>query len=174
MRMAYCIYTMKKKVGSCLIITEPISSILMQLIEGMFRFLVRAGKTFHKQAFMQFVVQPLETFIFLFIVIISLDKLRLPDFLNVTVYRVNIRQVLDSIANIALIIAFIRLCLRFIKYFALILEEKNLATDQSQTQLIVFFRDFFKVLLYIIGILLVLRFAFSYDVSKLITGLSIV
>jgi MscS family membrane protein len=154
-----------------LVIKRIISKYLARLL---FRLFERAGKTFHKQAFIQFVVEPLENFIFLFIVVISLDKLHLPDFLNVTIYRVNARQLLESIANILLIIAFTRLCLGFIKYFALILAERNIETTQSQTQLIVFFRDFFKVLVYLVAILLILRFAFSYDVSKLITGLSIV
>src|SRR6266487_25230 len=149
------------------IISKYLAALLFQLFE-------KAGKTFHKKAFMEFVVGPLETFIFLLIIIIALDKLHLPDFLNFTIYRINSREVIDAIADTALIIVFIRLCLRFIKYFALILEEKNIATDQSQSQLIVFFRDFFKVLLYITGILLILRFVFSYDISKLITGLSIV
>jgi MscS family membrane protein len=163
------------EVFAAIIIALVIKRIISKYLAGLlFRLFERAGRTFHKQAFMQLVVEPLETFIFLFIVIISLDKLHLPEFLNIKIYRASIRQILESAANIALIIAFIRLCVRVIKYFALVLEEKNIETDQSQTQLIVFFRDFFKALLYIMGVLLILRFAFSYDVSKLITGLSIV
>lgn len=156
---------------TALIIKRIISKYLATLL---FRLFTKAGRTFHKQAFLEFIVGPLETFIFLFIVIITLDKLHLPDFLNFTIYRVNTRDILDSIADTALIISFIRLCLRFIKYFALILEEKNIISDQSQGQLIVFFRDFFKVFLYITGLLLIFRFTFSFDITKLITGLSIV
>jgi MscS family membrane protein len=154
-----------------LFIKRVISKYLAVLLFSLF---TKAGRTFHKQEFLELVVSPLETFLFLFIVIISLDKLHLPEFLNFTIYRVNTRDVLDAIADTTIIIAFIRLCLRVIKYFAFVLEQRNLATDQSQTQLIVFFRDFFKVLCYIIGLLLILRFTFSYDISKLITGLSIV
>jgi len=40
--------------------------------------------------------------------------------------------------------------------------------------LIVFFKDFFKVILGIAGILMILHFAFSLDVGNLLTGLSIV
>ncbi|HEY6975983.1 MAG TPA: mechanosensitive ion channel family protein [Chitinophagaceae bacterium] len=154
-----------------LIIKRIISKYLAVLL---FRLFTKAGRIFHKQAFLELIVGPLETFIFFFIVIIALDKLHLPAFLNFTIYRTNTRQVLDGIANTALIIAFIRLCLRLIKFFALILEEKNTTSDQSHSQLVVFFGDFFKVLLYITGILLILRFTFSFDITKLITGLSIV
>ncbi len=141
----------------------------------LFRLFSKAERTVHQQAFLQLIVQPLETFIFLFIIIISIDKLTLPAILHFKIYRVTSRDVIDAIANTILIIVFIRLCLGLIKYWALILEEKaNLTTNQSDNQLIIFFRDFFKVLLYITGILLILRFTLHYDISKLITGLSLV
>ena len=154
-----------------LVIKRIISKYLAALL---FRLFTKAGRTFHKQEFLELVVGPLEAFIFLLIVIISLDKLHLPDYLNFTIYRSNTRTILDAIANTALIILFIRLCLRVITYFAFILEVRNLSTDRSHAQLVVFFRDFFKALVSILGVLLILRFTFNYDVSKLITGLSIV
>ena len=163
------------EVFAAILVALIIKRIISKYLAGLlFRLFTKAGRTFHKQAFLELIVGPLETFIFLLIVIIALDKLHLPSFLNFTIYRINTREVLDGIADTALIIVFIRLCLRFIKYFALILEEKNIVADQSQGQLIVFFRDFFKALLYITGILLILRFTFSFDITKLITGLSIV
>src|SRR3954471_10653231 len=118
-----------------LIIKRVISKYLAGLFFG---FFTKTGRTFNKQAFLELIVGPLETFIFLFIVIIALDKLHLPSFLNFTIYRVSTRQILDGAANIALVIAFIRLCLRLLKYFILVLEERNVATDQSQSQLIIF------------------------------------
>ena len=57
----------------------------------------------------------------------------------------------------------------------MILEEKaNLTHDQTDNQLIIFFKDFFKVILVIIGILLLLRFSFNKNIGNLFTGLSIV
>jgi MscS family membrane protein len=62
-----------------------------------------------------------------------------------------------------------------IEFIAIVLEEKaNRTADQSDNQLIVFFQDFFKVILVIIGILMIFRFTFNKDVSNLLTGLSIV
>jgi MscS family membrane protein len=56
----------------------------------------------------------------------------------------------------------------------LLLEQKaNLTDDLSDNQLVVFFKDFFKVILVIIGLVLVLKFAFGYPVANLITGLSL-
>jgi MscS family membrane protein len=62
-----------------------------------------------------------------------------------------------------------------VQYAALILEEKaNKAETQSNNQLIIFFKDFFRVILIFIGILLILKLAFSYNVGNLVTGLSII
>src|SRR3954467_11752116 len=106
-----------------LIIKRIISKYLAVLAFSLF---TKAGRTFHKQEFLELVVSPLETFIFLFIVVISLDKLHLPDFLNFNIYRITVRELLDAVADTAIIIAFIKLCLRVIKYFAFILEQRNL------------------------------------------------
>jgi MscS family membrane protein len=57
----------------------------------------------------------------------------------------------------------------------MILEKKaDLTPDQSDNQLIVFFRDFFKVLIVIAGIMLVMKYVFDINVASLITGLSII
>ncbi|HMG68431.1 MAG TPA: mechanosensitive ion channel domain-containing protein, partial [Chitinophagaceae bacterium] len=50
----------------------------------------------------------------------------------------------------------------------------DIREDLSDHQLIVFFKDFFKVLLGIAGLLMILHFAFNLDVGNLLTGLSIV
>jgi len=155
-----------------LFIKRFISKYLATLLFNLF---TKAGKPFHKKAFLELIIGPLGVFLFILITVISLDKLKLPADLHFTVYRANSRDILDGIANTALIIAFIRLCLRFVKYGAMILEEKaSLTADLSDNQLVIFFRDFFKVLLYIVGAMLILRLTFHYDISKLVTGLSIV
>jgi MscS family membrane protein len=65
--------------------------------------------------------------------------------------------------------------LRIIDFIASVLEQRAALTpDQSDNQLILFFKDFVKVLLGIIGFFLLLRFAFNYNIGNLLTGLSIV
>jgi MscS family membrane protein len=60
-----------------------------------------------------------------------------------------------------------------IDFIALILERKaDLTPSQTDNQLIIFFKDFFKVLLGVIGFLMILK-AFGFNISSLITGLSI-
>jgi MscS family membrane protein len=62
-----------------------------------------------------------------------------------------------------------------IDFVSFILERKaNLTPDQTDNQLVVFFRDFFKVIIFIIGILMVLKFAFGFNIGNMLTGLSII
>ena len=155
-----------------LIIKRIISKYLAALL---FRLFTKKEKQFRKKAFIELIVSPLDAFLITFIVVITLDRLAMPPILQFNIYKVTTKDLLDGIASIAMIVTFIRLCIRFVKYISLIFEEKaNLTADQSDNQLVIFFRDFLKVLLYIIGIMLLLRFTFNYDISKLVTGLSIV
>jgi MscS family membrane protein len=141
----------------------------------LYKMVGKAGKNIKKQSFFDLVVQPLDMFLVVVISLIAIDQLNYPKAFEVKVYHITLRQLLDSIANGAMIILFIWLCIRVIEFIALILEDKaNLTKDQSDNQLIVFFKDFFKVLLVIIGFLMIFHFSFNKDVSNLLTGLSIV
>jgi MscS family membrane protein len=73
------------------------------------------------------------------------------------------------------VILLIRVSLRTLEFISIILENKAMLTkDLSDDQLVLFFRDFFKVIIYIIGILLVLRYVFNESIGNLVTSLSIV
>jgi MscS family membrane protein len=65
--------------------------------------------------------------------------------------------------------------LRGVDYLAQVIEKKaNLTEDQTDNQLVLFFKDFLKVLLVIIGFLALLQFAFNYNITKILAGLSLV
>ncbi|HEX2628782.1 MAG TPA: mechanosensitive ion channel family protein [Chitinophagaceae bacterium] len=135
----------------------------------------RIWKDVDKKSFTSLVVKPLGFFLLILVSIISLYKLKYPIELNEEVYKFTIKDALHCVGTMVLIVSFIGLLLRIIDFIALILEKRaNLTADQSDNQLIVFFKDFFKVALVIIGILMVLNFAFDLNIGSLLTGLSIV
>lgn len=141
----------------------------------LYRFVAKAAKNVARQSFLDLVVQPLDVFLVIFISIVALDKLRFPKDLDFQIYHITFRQMVDSITAGTLVCIFIWLCIRIIDFIALLLEEKaNLTDDQTDNQLILFFKDFLKVILVIMGILLILRFSFNKDIGNLLTGLSIV
>jgi MscS family membrane protein len=145
------------------------------LAKLLYKLVAKAAKNITRQSFLDLVMQPLDVFLVLLVSIIALDKLNFPKDCDIKIYHVTIRQLTDSVAAGTLVIIFIWLCLRVIEFIAMILEEKaNLTKDQTDNQLIIFFKDFFKVILVIIGILLVLKFSFNKEIGSLLTGLSLV
>jgi MscS family membrane protein len=83
--------------------------------------------------------------------------------------------VLNSIGSGLVVIAFIWLLLRFIDCAARILHQKaSLTPGVADDQLIVFFKDFFKVIVILLGVLLLLRFAFNKQIGQLLAGFGIV
>jgi MscS family membrane protein len=141
----------------------------------LFRLLNRVWKNLDKQSFKNLVAQPLGIFFLILVSIIALHKLKFPEDLNADLYEYSLKRIIHCIGTIILIMSFMWLLLRTIDFISFILEKKaNLTPDQTDNQLIVFFRDFFKVIISVIGILMVLKFAFGFDVSNMLTGLSII
>ncbi len=149
-------------------ISRYIAGLLYRLVHNIWR-------SVDKQAFVKLVLRPLGLFLAILISIAALYKLSFPDELNVQLYRYRLKQITHTAGTLILIISMTGLLLRIIDFIALLLEKKaNLTSDQSDNQLIVFFKDFFKVIIVIIGVMLVLRYAFGLNVAGLLTGLSIV
>ena len=153
-----------------------LNRILSKYFAGLlFSFAKRISKGIDRKAFIDLLIHPLAMFLIVFVSIAVLHKLTFPGRWNVEIYQYTVRNIVHSLATMVLIILFIWLLLRIIDFIATILEQKaNRTTDLSDNQLIVFFKDFFKVILGIIGILMILQFAFHFHVGNLLTGLSIV
>jgi len=155
-----------------LLLNRFISKYLAILLSKVFR---RNWKTFDQKKFVDLIIHPLGTFLVITVSIVALYRLTFPEQLNITLYKYPLRTIFLSIAITVQIIALTWMLLRVIDFIAIVLEARALKTsDQTDNQLIVFFRDFLKVILGIIGGMLVLHFAFNYNVGSLLTGLSIV
>jgi MscS family membrane protein len=139
------------------------------------RIFSRVWKTFDKKNFTNLVLEPLEWLLFLIIVIFAVDKLNFPSAWQYKIYGHSIEEVLDKIGIAIIIIAFTRFLLRIIDFMAMVLEQRALKTnDKSDDQLVIFFRDFLKVIVGVVGVLLLLKACFNQPVTGLLTSLSIV
>lgn len=139
------------------------------------RLLKRRWKTFDEQKFIDLIIHPLSIFLVISVVIVTFYQLNFPPELEFKLYRWKANAILLSLGTAIQLIVFTWLLLRIIDFIASVLEiQANKTPSQGDNQLIVFFRDFLKVILSIVGILLVLHFAFGYNISSLLTGLSIV
>lgn len=142
-----------------------------------FYVLKKIGRKPNKEAYYNLLVSPLQSFLVILIIFVSLEKLELPTIVSsYSLYgKITIAKLISSLSTIIIIILFINLLVKIIDYVATILEEKaNRTVGQDDNQLIVFFKDFFKVLLVIVGFLLILKFGFGQNIGNLLTGLSIV
>jgi MscS family membrane protein len=155
-----------------LLIRKILSRVLANIL---YRLVAKAGKNIPKKKFVDLVIQPLKSFLLLFAIIVCFEKLTYPGVLNFNIYHITFKQLIESVSLMILISTFIWLCLRVLEFISLILIEKaNLTQEQTDNQLIVFFKDFFKVLLVIAGILLIWRFAFNQHLGGVLTSVSIV
>lgn len=145
-----------------------VAGLIYQLGKGLW-------KDVDKNAFSSLVAKPLGFFLLVLVTIASLDKLNFPVLLNVELYKVSAKTFLHTIGTLLVIISFIRLLLKIIDFVALILHIRAERTrDTTDDQLVVFFKDFFKVIIFVIGVLMTLKFAFGFNIGNLLTGLSIV
>jgi len=89
---------------------------------------------------------PIEQFLIYLVAIIVLYELQFPAQWNIHLYKLTLQVLVEAVVKLFFIILFIRVCLRTLEFVAIILEEKaKLSKDQTDDQLVLFFRDFFKV-----------------------------
>ena len=149
------------------VISRYFAGLIYQLVNVIF-------KDVDKRSFADLVAKPLGLFLLILVSIIALHNLNFPGYWDVEVYKYSTKEIIHTVGTIVLIVSFIWLLLRVIDFIALILEKKADQTpSQSDNQLIIFFKDFFKVIIGVIGILMILKAGFGFNVSSLITGLSI-
>ncbi len=153
-----------------------LNKIISKYLAALFcRIFSRWMKAYDKQKFTDLVVHPLGTFLVVTVCIVAFYQLRYPDVLKFTLYKYSVQRIFLSLAIAVQILALTWLLLRVIDFIATILELKaNQTPSQGDNQLVVFFRDFIKVIVSIIGVIVMLNQAFNYNVATLLTGLSIV
>lgn len=155
-----------------LLLNRIISKYFARLV---FKLFPRRLQVYDPQKFTDLIVHPLGTFLVISVSIVAFYKLKYPPPLRFTLYKYTLHDVLLTLAIAIQILAFTWLVLRIIDFIASLLERgANETPSPGDNQLIVFFRDFIKVIIVGIGILLVLNQAFNYNISSLLTGLSIV
>lgn len=133
------------------------------------------GWKIDNEVFTRLILGPTVGFLFLLIAYISLSGLTFPDPLRYFFLKTDSQRVVQSFAISFVLLSFFRMLLRSIDYIAIEMEKKaNLTSDLSDNQLVLFFKDFLKVVFMIIGFLAILRFAFNQDITKILAGLSLI
>jgi MscS family membrane protein len=166
----YCI------VGGVILLAFFLKKYVGRYFSGIFYFTMRQfGRQIDKKEFADLVFKPIETFLFFTITYIALSSLKFPKILYFRFLKTDTNSLLETIGIIILILTFFRMLLRVVDYFASVLEKKaDLTAELTDNQLVLFFKDLLKALLVILGFLMILRFAFDQNITKILAGLSIV
>jgi MscS family membrane protein len=150
--------------------------LISRIIAGLlYRMAKRLAPGSDKEAFVKLVIAPLETFLVIFVTVVSLDKLHFPDELNFDLYQVTMKAIVHGLAKILLIISFFWLILRNIDFLALLISwNASRLRAVKDSQHVAFFRDFLKAIVSFIGLVMVLALGFGLDVGRLLAGLGLV
>jgi MscS family membrane protein len=162
-------------VAGTILFVVILKKFISRLIAGMlFRCIKRMASGLDKSSFVTLVIGPIGTFLVLLVSISSIEKLHFPDELDFDIYEISSREIIHGLAIAFIVAGFIWLLLRMVDFISLILQRRARDTgDLRDNQLIVFFRDFLKVIIGIIGVLMVLAFAFRVNVSSILASLGL-
>lgn len=141
----------------------------------LFIFIHKAWKNIEKAEFKNMIVRPLGWLIIVLVTVFSLGSLHFPSAWHFDIYKISSFVFVNKLGVCIIVISFIKFVLSFVDFIALILEQKALQTvNKNDDQLIVFFRDFLKVIIMLAGILILIKAGFNQNIGSLLTGLSIV
>ena len=147
----------------------------LYIVSLSFIFVKRIWKTVSKESFINLVAGPFEWFLVVLISVFAIDKLNFPNVLLFTLYGHTTADIFSRAGTGLIIITFFRMLLKLMDFVALVMEEKaNSTPDLRDNQIVVFIRDFLKVIVNIIGGLLIIKACFNQPLGNLLTGLSIV
>lgn len=150
------------------LLSKSIASVFFLLIQTIW-------KTVDRKQFVTLVFKPMSWLLSITVALIALHRLNYPSAWDFNIIRWPFKVILAKIGLAIWIISFIKLMLSLVNFISLFMAKKALSTpDKTDDQLVSFFRDFIKVIIWIAGILLLLKAVFDQSVGYLLTSLSIV
>ncbi|MEC5148126.1 mechanosensitive ion channel domain-containing protein [Chitinophaga sp. 212800010-3] len=142
----------------------------------LFRLVKHWSPSIDQKDFVNLLLRPLEYFFLLVAFMFTIDRFTFPGILNIHVYnKTRLQDVTNTLLALALSMSIIWIILRLIDFIALVLHKKaELTDDKTDNQFIIFFRDFFKAIIFIMGAIAFIRILFGDGlVEKIIAGLGI-
>lgn len=154
-----------------IVLKKSASKKITRVIFYVFR---KMGRLINEQEFFDLVLVPLERFIVFLAIYFAVGELNFPSALAVKIFYIQLDVIVDRTLIGILLYLFFNMLLRVIDYLAVIMEKRVAATrEMNDDQLIIFFREFLKVILIIFCILLIIRFVFNQDITNFLAGLSL-
>lgn len=125
--------------------------------------------------FVSYIAKPLRLFLLIFIILVATHRLELPTLLEFKIYKIPFPTILEAIVRGIWIWTFVWFCNRLMFAIAGALHKKaQLTEDKSDDQIIIFFRDLLNVIIWIIGVLLIIKFSLGFPLNNILTSISLV
>jgi MscS family membrane protein len=163
-------------VASIILVAYVFKKFIGRYVSWLFFFLMqRMGRVIERKAFIDMIIEPVEKFLFVFISYFALRSLVFPKLLIVNLWKITTPEITEAIGETLLIWFFFQMLLRLVDYVALVMGKKaDLTPEQDDNQLVVFFKDFLKVIIIIIGGLTLISIVFHKDITSILAGFSII
>jgi MscS family membrane protein len=163
-------------VASIILVAYVFKKFIGRYVSWLFFFLMqRMGRVIERKAFIDMIIEPVEKFLFVFISYFALRSLVFPKLLIVNLWKVNTPEITEALGETLLIWFFFQMLLRLVDYVALVMGKKaDLTPEQDDNQLVVFFKDFLKVIIIIMGALTMISVVFHKDITSILAGFSII
>ncbi|GAA4301093.1 mechanosensitive ion channel family protein [Compostibacter hankyongensis] len=148
----------------------PIARLIIGLL---YRIVKRSIPDVQKKELMALLRRPLELFLLIFVFIGNIDHFQYPRVLDFSIHFLNTRfsSVLNVLKLIVLTVSFFWILLRLIDFVALILSRRlSSRKNQSDAQIVLFFRDLLKAFIGLIGLAVILRFMVGESVVNKLVG----
>jgi len=149
-----------------------ISKVLSKLL---YRFIKKYSRGVSFEKFLMLLQKPLGIFILLITFYLAMDRLDFPaEWKFVSRETFGIRMVLFRLFQVAIILSFTWIVLRFVDFFGLILLYRaSLTESKTDDQLVPFLKETIKVLFSIFSFFFMMGTVFNINIASLIAGLGI-
>ncbi|TAH02911.1 MAG: mechanosensitive ion channel protein MscS [Sphingobacteriales bacterium] len=163
-------------VASIVLVAYVFKRFIGRYVSWLFFFLMqRMGRVIERKEFIDMIVEPVEKFLFVFISYLALRSLVFPKILIVSFRKIATPDITEAIGETLLIWFFFQMLLRLVDYVAFVMGKKaDLTPEQDDNQLVVFFKDFLKVVIIIIGALTMISVVFHKEITNILAGFSII
>ncbi|MBC7937079.1 MAG: mechanosensitive ion channel [Rhizobacter sp.] len=163
-------------VAAVIAIVLLFKKILSRYIAYGFYFIIQTiWKGVERKQFVELVFKPMSWLLSITVALIALHRLNYPAAWDFKILKFPFQVILQKTGVAVWVMSFIKLMLSIVNFISLLMAKRaSLTADKTDDQLVSFFRDFIKVIIWILGILLLLKAVFNQSVGYLLTSLSIV
>ncbi len=147
-----------------------ISRIFLKFLPGYLNPLAKIDDTELKNL----LIRPLGWVVVALVSVILIDKLNFPDALVFSVYETSSKIILKRLGSVVIVISIIRFIMGIVDFIGEILAASAHKNKKNEEGVIIFLKDFLKVVLGIMGILWLIKVGFNQKIGPILTGLSIV